>query len=68
MRCESATAEVSTLRDAEFVLLIDYDQAELRKPHVLLDQCLRPDDQLHRAAFHLRESLSSLRLGETAGQ
>lgn len=56
------------LCDAEFVLLVDHNQSEFREVDILLNQCLRPDDQVRCTRFHFRERLPSLRIGQTAGQ
>ena len=56
------------LQDAEAMLLVDDDQAELLEPHVALDQRVRADDQVHGARFDLRELAPARRRARRAGQ
>ena len=35
------------LHDAEAMLLIDYCKREFRKSHLILNQCMGPNDQLN---------------------
>ena len=47
------------------MLLVDHDEAELVERHGLLDQRVRADDQMNRAAGELRQRLAPLRAAST---
>src|SRR5262249_59490621 len=63
----SKLAETGALRDAEFVLLVDDDQAELAELNVFLDKRLRTDDQIDIARPQIGERLLAFALRQSAG-
>ena len=49
------------VRDAEALLLVHYEQAEVFELHVLLQQAVGADDEVALAAFEVRERGAHLR-------
>lgn len=42
-----------SLPDSEFVLFVDHDESQIRKPYVILKNSLCPDEDLDMSGFHL---------------
>lgn len=68
MRRLTGLAELRSLADAELVLFVDHDEAELGELDVVLQDGLRAHDDVDRAGLDLRENLPPLRRPEPADQ